>query len=153
MSPVLRVAAVCSYAFGSQPYLQNQRVVRQTTMTVRQALLCACKQARVGGHLKWNPHDRVIRDRFHTLKEVQEELRRNGLESSQLIVGFDFTKVYTSLCLCLGILLKHLTTQFAPCPCVSQYTVMLSKRTSQLACCYVVLNFLACLCHCIGDKF
>ena len=36
---------------------------------------------------------RAIRDRFTNLEEVQHELRRNGLESSNLIVGLDFTKV------------------------------------------------------------
>ncbi|KAK9846704.1 hypothetical protein WJX84_007274 [Apatococcus fuscideae] len=35
---------------------------------------------------------RAIRDRFTNLEEVQHELRRNGLESSNLIVGLDFTK-------------------------------------------------------------
>lgn len=36
---------------------------------------------------------RAIQDRFTNLEEVQHELRRNGLESSNLIVGLDFTKV------------------------------------------------------------
>ncbi|KAK9809475.1 hypothetical protein WJX73_001393 [Symbiochloris irregularis] len=35
---------------------------------------------------------RTISDNFHTLDQVQDALRRNGLESSQLIIGFDFTK-------------------------------------------------------------
>lgn len=37
----------------------------------------------------------AIRDKFSSVEEVQQELRKNGLESSQLIVGIDFTKVTT----------------------------------------------------------
>eukprot|EP00951_Prasinocladus_malaysianus_P000173 scaffold1295_cov33-Prasinocladus_malaysianus.AAC.1 len=37
---------------------------------------------------KWKP----IPDRFSSLQEVQASLRRNGLESSNLILGIDFTK-------------------------------------------------------------
>lgn len=36
---------------------------------------------------------RTIRDKFETVEQVQEDLRKNGLEASQLIVGLDFTKV------------------------------------------------------------
>jgi E3 ubiquitin-protein ligase RGLG len=38
---------------------------------------------------RWAP----IPDRFSTMAEVQDALRANGLESSNLIVGIDFTKV------------------------------------------------------------
>lgn len=41
------------------------------------------------GAPKWKP----IPDRFSTMEEVQDALRANGLESSNLIVGIDFTKV------------------------------------------------------------
>lgn len=44
---------------------------------------------RGGATLKFN----TIKDKFETIEEVQEELRKNGLEASQLIVGLDFTKV------------------------------------------------------------
>jgi len=37
----------------------------------------------------------VNRDDYHTLEEVQEALRREGLESSNLIIGIDFTKSNT----------------------------------------------------------
>ena len=37
----------------------------------------------------------AIQDRFETLEEVQAELRRNGLESSQLIICIDATKSNT----------------------------------------------------------
>merc|ERR1712159_227318 len=33
-----------------------------------------------------------IIDNFHTIEEVQKALREAGLEASQLIVGFDYTK-------------------------------------------------------------
>lgn len=42
---------------------------------------------------------RAIKDRFSRLEEVQNALRTNGLESSQLIVGIDFTKVRILYCL------------------------------------------------------
>jgi E3 ubiquitin-protein ligase RGLG len=38
---------------------------------------------------------RAIRDNFETLEQVQEALRKGGLESSQLMVGIDFTKSNT----------------------------------------------------------
>lgn len=34
----------------------------------------------------------AIRDRFTSLAEVQKALREEGLESSNLVVGVDFTK-------------------------------------------------------------
>ena len=34
----------------------------------------------------------AIQDRFESIEEVQQELRKQGLESSNLIVGIDFTK-------------------------------------------------------------
>lgn len=36
---------------------------------------------------------RAIEDRFHRIEDVQEALRQQGLESSQLVFGIDFTKV------------------------------------------------------------
>ena len=34
----------------------------------------------------------VIKDNYNSLSEVQKALRNNGLESSNLIIGIDFTK-------------------------------------------------------------
>ncbi len=39
---------------------------------------------------------RAIKDRFSRLEDVQNALRTNGLESSQLVVGIDFTKVQST---------------------------------------------------------
>lgn len=49
---------------------------------------------------------RAIEDRFHRIEDVQEALRQQGLESSQLVFGIDFTKVCPggSLSLCLALL-------------------------------------------------
>lgn len=33
-----------------------------------------------------------IRDKYETLEQVQEDLKKGGLESSDLIIGIDFTK-------------------------------------------------------------
>jgi E3 ubiquitin-protein ligase RGLG len=43
----------------------------------------------------------TIADRFHTFAELQEGLRHAGLESSNLVVGVDFTKVFSLLLLSL----------------------------------------------------
>jgi len=52
----------------------------------------AVSQLPRGSH---DPSFVAIKDRFETLEEVQAELRRNGLESSQLIICIDATKSNT----------------------------------------------------------
>ena len=49
------------------------------------------------GHSLQSQNFYTIRDNFHNVEQVQDALRRNGLESSQLILGFDFTKVHTAV--------------------------------------------------------
>ena len=45
-------------------------------------------------------HPGVILDKYGTLQEVQQDLRNRGLESSNLVVAIDFTKVSTQRSWC-----------------------------------------------------
>lgn len=52
--------------------MQGQRLNRDTTLTFQ-----------------------AIADKFNSIEDVQQALREQGLESSQLVFGIDFTKVQT----------------------------------------------------------
>ena len=43
-------------------------------------------------------HDNVIRDEFHTLEEVQEAIRKQGLETCNLIFGKYIFKLIHIIC-------------------------------------------------------
>lgn len=42
-------------------------------------------------HQNGKVHKRVINDEFKSLSEVSKSLKKNGLESSELVIGIDFT--------------------------------------------------------------
>ena len=55
--------------------------------------LTFCFRARIFDWLRGDCHFTRIRDKFKTFRQVEEALRGSGLESCELIVGIDFTKV------------------------------------------------------------
>lgn len=72
------------------------------------------------------PHFEMIPDRFATYDDVEEALRSSGLESSQLVIGVDFTKsnLWTGKRTFNGRSLHDVQDQTAPTPYVEALTII-----------------------------
>eukprot|EP01124_Arcella_intermedia_P013682 TRINITY_DN2009_c0_g1_i1.p1 TRINITY_DN2009_c0_g1~~TRINITY_DN2009_c0_g1_i1.p1 ORF type:complete len:284 (+),score=42.44 TRINITY_DN2009_c0_g1_i1:75-926(+) len=68
---------------------KDKKSARGHTQTTSKPTLTKASDAKSASHFA------RIADKFHTLEEVQEGLRSCGLESSNLIIGVDFTKSNT----------------------------------------------------------
>ena len=66
-------------------------------------------------------HARLIPDQYSTIEQVQDALRKAGLESSQLILFVDFTKVTPTPCLFAMASCVCSTQATSSTPCVPSH--------------------------------